>query len=155
MTTMTDTRTWTVAIPAPTPMQTSNRREHWSKISRRRKTWRETAYGRIALAKLPRGLTKIRVDVELRFTTNRRRDAPNYYSDVIKPCIDALAPEKRVKLLNRPGHRVEMGWGVIPDDTAEFLDLTAPKIGPVVAKTLHPFGLVVLTITDLSEVPGA
>ncbi|MEU7170362.1 hypothetical protein ABZ949_02575 [Micromonospora tulbaghiae] len=150
MSATTETRVWTVAIPAPTPMQTSNRREHWSAISRRRKAWRETAYARIAHAGLPTGLTRIRVDVELRFTTNRRRDAPNYYSDVIKPCIDALAPERRAK---KPGggYRVERGWGVIPDDTAEFLDLTAPKIGPVVPKGLHPFGLVVLTVTDLSD----
>ncbi|MEV1315325.1 hypothetical protein AB0J14_04490 [Micromonospora arborensis] len=155
MTTMTDTRTWTVAIPAPHPMKTVNRNEHWSAGSRRRRDWRETAYARIALADLPKGLVRIRVDVELRFTTNRRRDAPNYYGDVIKPCIDALSPEKRVKARGGNGFRVERGWGVIPDDTAEFLDLAAPKIGPLVAKTLHPFGLVVLTITDLSGVPNA
>lgn len=154
MTTMTDTRTWTVAIPAPTPMQTSNRREHWSAISRRRKAWRDTAYARIALAGLPKGLAKVRVDVELRFTTNRRRDAPNYYGDVIKPCIDALSPEKRVKNRNGIGYRVERGWGLIPDDTAEFLDLTAPRIGDPVPKTTYPYGLVLLTITDLTGDPS-
>jgi hypothetical protein len=131
-------------------MQTSNRREHWRAISRRRKAWRETAYWHAAAAKLPKGLARVRIDVELRFTTNRRRDAPNYYSDVIKPCVDALAPQKRVK--SAKGERVEPGWGLIPDDTAEFLDLTAPRIGETVSRMDYPFGLVVLTITDLSRV---
>lgn len=149
---MTDTRTWTVAIPAPHPMKTANRTEHWSAGSRRRRDWRENAYAQYALADLPRGLARIRVYVELRFTTNRRRDAPNYYTDVIKPCVDALSPERRVKRQRGGGFRLERGWGVVPDDTAEFVDLQVPTIGPVVAKTSHPFGLVVLTITDLSEV---
>jgi len=146
----TRTRTWTIEIPAPTPMQTSNRREHWTKISKRRKAWRETAYGRLAAAGLPKGLARIRIDVELRFTDRRRRDAPNYYSDVIKPCVDATAAEKRVKAKDG-GYRVELGWGLIPDDTAEYLDLTAPRIGQPVPRIQYPFGLVVLTITDLSE----
>lgn len=149
MNAVTTARVWTLAIPAPTAMQTSNRREHWRAISRRRKTWREAAYWHAAAAKLPKGLTKVRIDVELRFTINRRRDAPNYYSDVIKPCVDALAPQKRVK--SGSGERVEAGWGLIPDDTAEFLDLGAPRIGDTVSRKDYPYGLVVLTITDLSE----
>lgn len=154
MSTATATRVWTVAIPAPHPMKSANSTEHWTANSRRRRDWRETAYARIALADLPKGLTKIRVEVELRFTTNRRRDAPNYYTDVIKPCVDALSPEKRVKK-QKGGFRVDRGWGVVPDDTAEFLDLAAPTIGPVVSKATHPYGLVVLTITDVSAVAGA
>lgn len=150
MTAVTETRVWVLEIPAPAPMVTSNRREHWRAISRRRKTWREAAFVRAAAAKLPKGLSRVRIDVELRFTTNRRRDAPNYYPEVIKPCVDALSPARQVKSAN--GVRVEAGWGLIPDDTAEFLDLLAPRIGPTVAKAEYPYGLVVLTITDLSEV---
>lgn len=144
-----DTRVWTLAIPAPVPMKSANSNDHWRTTSRSRRTWREAAYGRAALAKLPRGLHRIRVDVELRFTTVRRRDAPNYHAGVIKPCIDALTPERRVRKKDG-SYRVEHGWGLIPDDTAEFLDLTAPRIGDPVSSGLHPYGLVVLTITDLS-----
>lgn len=147
MTTTAGTRTWTVVIPAPTPMQTSNRREHWSAISRRRRIWRETAYGRVALANLPTGLAKVRVDVKLRFTTNRRRDAPNYYSEVIKPCVDALGPARQVRFKGQI--RTEPGWGLIPDDTAEYLDLSPARIGDPVPKGSHPHGLVVLTITEV------
>lgn len=147
---------WALAIPAPTPMQTSNRCEHWSAVSRRRKAWRQAAYIHAAAAKLPKGLRRVRVDVELRFITNRRRDAPNYYPEVIKPCVDALGPQRVVKARGGPGTRVECGWGLIPDDTAEYLDLTAPRIGATVPKAQHPHGLVVLTITDIShEVPEA
>jgi hypothetical protein len=153
VTTMTAARTWTLAIPAPAAMQTANRREHWRAVARRRKTWREAAYLWAAVAKLPRGLARVRIDVELRFTTNRRRDAPNYYSEVIKPCVDALTPAREVR--SRGSVRVEPGWGLIPDDTEEFLDLGAPRIGPTVSRVLYPYGLVVFTITDLSEEGGA
>ncbi|MFB6392586.1 hypothetical protein [Polymorphospora lycopeni] len=147
--TTTTTRTWTIAIPAPIRMKSANEREHHMVVAKDRRAWRETAYGWTALAKLPRGLRRIHVDVELRFTSAGRRDAHNYYSAVVKPCIDALTPEKRVK--TKTGYRVERGWGVIPDDTAEYLDLSAPRIGPVVPKGAHPYGLVVLTVTDLTE----
>lgn len=150
MTTTTATRTWTLAIPAPVPMKSSNAREHWRAVARDRKAWREATYWRAAAFKLPKGLRKVRVDVELRFTAVRRRDAPNYYSEVIKPCIDALGPARTVE--SKKGVRVEPGWGVIPDDTAEFLDLTPARIGDPVAKGAYPHGLVVLTITDLTGV---
>lgn len=152
MAAMTETRVWTLMIPAPTAMQTSNRREHWRAIAPRRRAWRESAYWHAAAAKLPKGLGRVRIDVELRFTTNRRRDAPNYYPEVIKPCVDALSPPKQVKSKN--GVRVEPGWGLVSDDTAEFVDLTAPTIGPTVSRAEYPHGLVVLTITDLSQVPS-
>lgn len=149
MTITTGTRTWTVAIPAPVPMKSSNERDNRWAVSRDRRAWRDSAFGRIALARLPKGLGRIRVEAELRFTSVRRRDAPNYYAEVIKPCVDALTPEKRVRTKN--GFRVERGWGVVPDDNAEYLDLAAPRIGDPVSKGLHPHGLVVLTITELTE----
>lgn len=148
MTAVTETRTWTLLIPAPTTMQTSNRRERWHSIAPRRRAWREAAYWQAAAAKLPRGLTKVRIDVVLRFTTNRRRDAPNYHPEVIKPCVDALAPPKTAK--TGKGERVDPGWGLIPDDTEEFVFLTEPEIGPTVPKAEYPYGLVELTITDIS-----
>lgn len=150
MTAATDTRTWTLAIPAPLAMKSSNSRDHWRAVSRNQRTWREAAYWRAAAAKLPRGLRKVRIDVTLHFTATRRRDAPNYYAGVIKPVVDALGPQRIVR--SPKGVRTEPGWGLIPDDTAEYLDLTAPRIGQPVARGLHPYGLVVLTITDLSEV---
>lgn len=143
-----DTRTWTLAIPAPEPMKSVNVSEHWRAVSRSKRKWRETAYMWAAAAKLPRGLWKVRIDVELRFTAVRRRDAPNYHPTVIKPIVDALGPQRIVRSKN--GIRVEPGWGLIPDDTAEYLDLTEPRIGAPVPQGSHPHGLVVLTITDLS-----
>jgi hypothetical protein len=144
-------RVWTLAIPAPEPMKSANAREHWRAVSRSRRTWREAAYLWAATAKLPRGLAKIRIDVELRFTAVRRRDAPNYHPTVIKPCVDALGPQRIVRGKN--GIRVEPGWGLIPDDTAEYLDLTSPRIGVPVPRGSYPHGLVVLTITDLTPTP--
>ena len=146
----TATRTWTVEIPAPAAMKSVNKQEHHQVAARYRRAWRETAWARYAAAKLPQGLSRIRVEVELRFTDGRKRDAPNYHYHVIKPIVDALQPERRVRN-PKGGIRVERGWGVVPDDCAEFVELREPRMGPPVAKTRYPFGLVVLTITDLSE----
>ena len=143
------TRTWTVEIPAPQPIKSVNKQEHRLAAGRYRRVWRETAWARYANAKLPKGLSRIRVEVELRFTTGHKRDAPNYHYHVIKPIVDALQPERRVKK-PKGGIRVERGWGVVPDDCDEFVELREPRIGPVVPKGRYPFGLVVLTVTDLS-----
>lgn len=150
MSAATEPRTWTVAIPAPIPMKSANVRDHWRVVARERRKWREAAFGRIALARPPQGLARIRVEVVFHFNTNRRRDAPNYMESVIKPCVDAIGPEKRVRQ-DDGSFRVDRGWGVVPDDTAEFVDLRPPTLGEPVPKGLHPHGLVVLTITDLSQ----
>lgn len=149
---MTEPRTWVVIIPAPEPMKSANKRENVHATARSRKAWRETAYGRIAQAKLPRGLARVRVDVELRFPTGRRRDASNFSAAVIKPCVDALTPEQRKR--NDDGSlRVERGWGVVADDSAGYVDLREPVIGPQSTDPRCPYGLVVLRVTDLTDVP--
>jgi hypothetical protein len=143
-------RTWTLTFPAPTSMPSVNSgNQHWRKMSPIHKTWRETAYIHAKAAKLPVGLVKVRIGIELRFPTNGRRDAGNYYTHVVKPCVDAFGPPIDKM---RAGRRViAVGYGLIPDDTAEFLDGPFVTLGPKVDDPKQcPYGQVVVTITDLS-----
>lgn len=143
--------TWTLTFPAPTSMPSVNSgNQHWRKMSPIHKTWRETTFVHAKAAKLPVGLARVRIDIVLRFPTNGRRDAGNYYTHVVKPAVDALGPPIDKM---RAGRRViAVGHGLIADDTAEFLDGPFVTLGAKVDDPkLCPYGQVVLTITDLSE----
>ncbi len=146
---------WTLRFPAPDKILSANGRTYWRTVRENAKTWREAVFVHARAAKLPTGLRLIQVDIELRFPTNGRRDNANYYT-AMKPCVDALGPE-RVQVVKR-GPRagttvIEVGYGLIQDDTQEFLVGPFVRIGPKVADSKRsPFGEVVVTITDLSEV---
>ena len=76
-------------------------------------------------ARLPVGLVKVQIDLALHFPTAARHDAGNYYTTVAKPVVDAFGPQRdqTVKKGLRAGTQVvEVGHGVVPDDTAEFLN---------------------------------
>lgn len=142
---------WTLDVRAPTPMRSTNqfRRMHWSQIARERRDWRHLS---VALAQglMPVGLERVRIDAVLHFTDRRGRDEANFY-DVIKPAVDALGPPRTVKDRRQPGgFRVEPGHGLIPDDTPKHLDGPHLSIGEPVDRLRYPYGLAVLTITDLS-----
>lgn len=145
--------TWTIAFPAPAKMLSSNSRHHWRSTSPIRKAWREAMFWHATAAKLPTGLAKVRVDVVLRFPTAARKDAPNYHQWVLKPLVDALGParEQTIRRGPRAGTVVrEVGYGLIPDDTQQYVDGPFPRIGEPVRDKAMPFGQVTVTITDLS-----
>lgn len=144
-------RTWTLRFPAPAEMLSVNGNPHWRRTSPVRKTWREAVFVHAKAAKLPVGLTKVRIDVLLRFPTNGRRDAANYHGNCVKPLVDAMGPPINTVRAGKP--IVAPGYGLIADDTAEFLDGPFVRLGPKVADPKAcPFGEVLVTITDLSEV---
>jgi hypothetical protein len=90
----------------------------------------------------------VRIDVELRFPTAGRRDAANYHGNVIKPLVDACGPAIDTV---RGGKRISaVGYGLIPDDTAQYLDGPYVRLGEPARDKAMPFGQVVVTITDLS-----
>lgn len=151
---------WVIPIPAPVEIMSYNKdkADSWGS-SRRRADWRRTGFAKVTAARLPKLLERIRVDVEIRFPRNAaRRNEVNYHPTVGKPLVDALTPERSYTHSKGPkkGMRVvEMGYGLIADDTWPPLHCAdCPHITfgePVGAKNpRYPFGLVVLTITDLS-----
>jgi hypothetical protein len=141
VTTMTDTRVWTLTIPASAKMYSANTRVYWRRTYEARKEWRNAAFLYATKAKLPKLMRKVRIDVVLHFTVNRGRDNENFSPHVLKPIADGLA---------RP-HGTAPGYLLIADDTPEFLDGPFVTVGPKVDKKAYPLGLAVVTITEVAS----
>lgn len=145
---------WQVRIPAPHKILSYNQDQGKAKSAHKR-AWREGAYGRIQDAHLPKGLTRVRIDIEIRFPSVANRDEPNYHPTVAKPIVDALGPERRTRL-GDGSIRLDRGYGVIANDNGQFMHCTdCPHItfGDPIGRAdpRWPHGYVVLTITDLSQ----
>ncbi len=140
---MAEQRTWTLVIPAPARfLSLNNTKGHWSTRSEPARLWRESTYWLAVQAKLPRGLKKVHIAATFHFTDRRRRDAENLHA-TLKPIIDALTPERRRIVQGQL--KVSKGYGLIADDTPEYLSTSLRIGGPISAKV----GFVELTITEL------
>jgi hypothetical protein len=163
---MTDTRTWTLLMPAPAPLWSTNdsHKKGPRATSANRKQWRETAYGLAQANRLPKGLHRIRLAFVFHFPDAIRRDALNY-SETAKPVIDAWGPPFfQAPTRKDPKGKSAPGWSLIPDDTPAHLESTSLAIGPLwrtvlagldpkAARALQsPYGGITVTITDLSGV---
>lgn len=150
---------WVIRIPAPIQIHSVNG-ESGRSVSRNRKTWRETAYGQIEqhrdprhASSIPTGLDRIRIDVEIRFPVPARRDEANYHN-IAKPIVDAIGPERRYVRQGVPV--IGRGHGIVPDDSGRYMccpDDPHITFGEPVGRNdpRWPYGLVMLTITDLSQ----
>jgi hypothetical protein len=160
-------RSWTLQLPAPTTTikvtdpktkqkrkrivagwLTMNDRMYWRKRATLVSAWRELAAEAALAAGLRAGhLTRARFDAELHFVNPARRDTSNWHPTV-KACIDALTK----------GTRTHPGLGIMPDDSPQYLhceDCPHLRRCPtrMQATPGGPLGLLVLTITELPEVP--
>lgn len=143
-------RTWTLEIPAPARMFSENTDEHWRVTSKAVKEWREASFLWATQAKLPKHLgNRVRVDVVLHFVGNRDRDNFNYHKYVVKPLVDGLCRPRTV--LGRRGVRTEPGYQLVDDDNPRYLDGPFIVIGEKVPRAQFPYGLAVVTITELDE----
>jgi hypothetical protein len=151
-------QSWTITLPAPDRMMSVNTAKHWRVTSPVKAAWRKAMFDAAGKAKLPTGLTRVRIDIELRFPTRGDRDASNYHHYVGKPLVDGLGRGRLYQVLKgkRAGTWVnEPGYELIPDDNPRkhlhcedcpHLRVAHDDRGP------RPYGEVVITITDLSEV---
>ena len=86
-------------------------RRHWGPAHKEKRRW-EGCWGMLLIHhKVPRGMSRVRIEAALEFADNRRRDVENYRPDLAKALGDAL---------------VKGGW--LPDDTQEFFDLGMVRI---------------------------
>jgi len=142
-------RTWVITFNAPAQMLSVNSgNQHWRRTSPIHKTWREAMYLHAKAAKLPTGLARVRLDFVLRFPRAGRIDAGNYYTHVVKPCVDGIGPP--IDKMRAGKRIIAVGYGLIPDDTAEYLDGPHVVLGEPHRDKAAPYGQVVVTITDLS-----
>lgn len=128
------------------------RRLHWREHDEIIRLWRQASYKALLAKRLPKGLGRVRVQIELRCVENRIRDVPNY-EGTFKPIIDALQPT-RVKLRkNRNGRTeavTELGVGLIAGDDSRYLERTAVEGDPL-GRNHKSKGQVILHITPLQE----
>lgn len=123
-------RTWEITLPLTTPLSLNNR-EHWQTKSRRVAALRSATFRLAKAARIP---TLERCAVELHYAPRdkRRRDALNLVA-TLKPVEDGLVDA-----------------GVVPDDTAEFVEPTMPKIDdPTGAK----HGRLFVIVRELDPLP--
>lgn len=145
---------WEIRIPAPFKILSYNQDQKGGSSARRKK-WRDEAYRRIEDERVPTGLTRIRLDIQIRFPAAADRDETNYHPTVGKPLTDACGPERRTKL-GDGRVIVAKGHGIVRDDNSRYLHCSDdPHItfGIPVGRDdpRWPHGLVILTITDLSQ----
>lgn len=133
-------RSWRLALPAPTKWLDANRRAGMHHMARARevKTWRTLAWAKAREAKLPKGLARVQITATLWFPTNRHRDRENFY-DAVKPVIDGLTVPRKAG---------GIGYGLIQDDTPQYLApvVLEMKVGKPEGAT--PFGLLVLDVVE-------
>lgn len=111
-------RIWVLGIPAPAIWLNANDRGPWQRRVPVVRVWREATYWAAVKAKLPKGLERIHVEATFHFPTRRARDAENYHA-TLKPCIDALGPQKTRAIKGK--FSVAVGYGLIVNDTPEHL----------------------------------
>lgn len=162
---MTEPRTWYLLIPAPAPLWSTNdsHRHGPRATSASRVAWRKAGYDAAMIARLPKGLQRVRFAVTFHFQDRIHRDALNY-SETAKPVIDSWGPPFFQKPTKKaPKGKSAPGWGLIPDDTPKHLESTALAIGPLWSEVLaalpererlayvSPYGGLTVVITEISE----
>lgn len=152
MTVMAEPRTFTLAIPGPAPMFSENTSKHWRETGKAVKAWREASFLYATQARLPKHLPKVRIDVALHFTDARERDSYNHHKYVVKPLVDGLSRPRTVN--SKRGIRVEPGYQLVDDDNPNFVDGPFITIGEKVAKAAYPYGLAVVTVSEIPAGPS-
>jgi hypothetical protein len=139
-------QSWQLTIVAPARWLSANDRSNWRAKVEPIRAWREAAYWAAVQAKLPKGLSRVHITATLHFVDKRRRDADNLHP-TLKPIVDGLGPQKTRIVKGTP--RVALGYGLVPDDTTEYLTTTLTIGEPMPRRpTFH--GMVDLHIEDRS-----
>lgn len=136
---MTEQPSWTIRLPWRTPPLSMNDRGHWAAKASRTARVRRDVMALAAAHRLPTGLDRVRVQLVYVPRDRRRRDTDNLVA-TLKPICDALAA-------GTPKHP---GWGLVADDTPEWMSKPEPVIAAPDPKDPH----LRLLITDLGACPG-
>lgn len=148
---------WTLTFPAPAKMVSANGGKHWSVGSSAKHTFREVTLVHLRQIHPPKGLDRVRVDIEMRFPTDSGQEEPNYQNYVGKPIVDALARERTYRNPKTGAWVHESGYGLIDDDNPKrhLHCRSCPHLLVSDQRGPRPYGEVVITITDLTGVSDA
>ena len=143
-------RQWLLLLPFQKPPLSLNNRMHHMAKARHTAAVRQTTMWAAAQHRLPQGLGKVRVEFYYVPDRIRVRDTDNLVA-TLKPIYDALAG----------GSRNRAGWGLVPDDSPEFMEkpeaVILPK-GPAFGSVRSARGFVEsrmkLVITELASPAG-
>lgn len=157
---------WTVAVDMPRfekgrkrgqPVGWLNlntmKKLHWREQGEIHRLWRKAAYNALSAKRLPKGLGRASVVIELRCVETRDRDVPNY-EPTFKPIKDAMQPMRRYLAKDKKGKDklvIELGVGLIPGDHKKYLDLPEAFEGSPLGRNHKSKGQVILHITPLQE----
>lgn len=111
--------TVTIPLTFTRPPLSLNKQWHWAKQSKLKRSIREEVFLRCMSQKIRRPAKFVTVEFHWRPAENRRRDTDNI-QPTVKSCCDALGP--------RSGD--SPGYGLVPDDTPEFMARPEPTIHP-------------------------
>lgn len=117
----------TITIPAPVSFISLNQRQHWAVKARLTKAWRNAAHVYARQARLPRGLSRVHVSVEVVKATSRRYDVHNLMPTA-KAVVDGL-----------------IDYGMCADDSNEYVT------GPDMRAAGKGEPALVLTITEITQ----
>lgn len=131
---MSESRTWTLAIPADEWWINSNYRNGWRRAALLTKSWREQAHWMAKAEKLPTGLEKIHIVATFQFRDKRRRDVHNLMP-TLKAVVDGL-----------------VDYGLIPDDSTTYLTGPDLRVGATLPSgRWQDHGLLTLTIAEIAD----
>lgn len=144
---------WTLVIPAPAKWLTANqiiRMNKWERAELVR-AWRGATVNYAAQARLPRGLSRVKVDAVAQFWGRPpARDTENL-RPTLKACVDGLG--QMTKRTMGQQTMISPGYGLIADDDRAHLGevrlVMGESLGP--AKPYGPTGILTLTITAVAD----
>jgi hypothetical protein len=142
---------WTITINAPDRWLTANDRSGRRAQAAVIAAWRRAAFQMAQAGKLPKGLVRVRIEPTARFSGRAPvREAPNL-APTIKAAVDGLGPQDRGKT-SKGMPWIAPGYGLVPDDSDQFVDLAQTVIGERLRARQYTLGHLVLRIIDLSAV---
>lgn len=141
----TPARSWRVRIPFAGEWLTANPRGTGDRYGRARtiRAWREASAVSCLVAKLPKGLTPVKLHLKLYYAARPPvRDADNI-APTVKAIVDGLGPAREFA---RKGKRYRSpGYGLVPDDSDRHVHAITKELLP--SPTGQAF--VELTITEV------
>ena len=111
--------TTSMLLPWSKPPLSLNDRGHHMARARKVADVRRAVYLMARAHQLPTGLDHVTVQLHYRPAQNRRIDSDNLVA-TLKPCCDALAA----------GTKKHPGYGLVPDDTPQWMSKPEPIIHP-------------------------